>query len=53
LPARFLNRLTLQMKCAGLDAEQMTRRIEEYARHNGHADFRRERIDGRVGQEIS
>jgi len=24
--------------------------IEEDARHNGHADFLRERIDGRVGQ---
>jgi uncharacterized damage-inducible protein DinB len=24
--------------------------IEEYARHNGHADFLRERIDGRIGQ---
>ncbi|MEV7345759.1 DinB family protein [Streptomyces sp. NPDC093544] len=24
--------------------------IEEYAQHNGHADFLRERIDGRVGQ---
>jgi hypothetical protein len=24
--------------------------IEEYARHNGHADFLRERIDGRTGQ---
>jgi uncharacterized damage-inducible protein DinB len=24
--------------------------IEEYARHNGHADFLPERIDGRVGQ---
>ncbi|WP_328499552.1 DinB family protein [Streptomyces sp. NBC_00414] len=24
--------------------------ISEYARHNGHADFLRERIDGRVGQ---
>jgi hypothetical protein len=24
--------------------------VEEYARHNGHADFLRERIDGRVGQ---
>jgi Protein of unknown function (DUF664) len=23
---------------------------EEYARHNGHADLLRERIDGRVGQ---
>jgi hypothetical protein len=24
--------------------------IEEYARHNGHADFLRERIDGRTGE---
>jgi uncharacterized damage-inducible protein DinB len=24
--------------------------IEEYARHNGHADLMRERIDGRLGQ---
>ncbi|NYI04402.1 DinB family protein [Allostreptomyces psammosilenae] len=24
--------------------------IEEYARHNGHADLLRERIDGRVGE---
>jgi len=23
---------------------------EEYARHNGHADFLRERIDGKIGQ---
>ena len=23
---------------------------EEYARHNGHADLLRERIDGRIGQ---
>jgi hypothetical protein len=23
--------------------------IEEYARHNGHADLLRERIDGRTG----
>jgi Protein of unknown function (DUF664) len=23
--------------------------IEEYARHNGHADFLRERIDGATG----
>jgi hypothetical protein len=23
--------------------------IEEYARHNGHADFLRERIDGAIG----
>jgi uncharacterized damage-inducible protein DinB len=24
--------------------------VEEYARHNGHADLLRERIDGRIGQ---
>jgi Protein of unknown function (DUF664) len=24
--------------------------VEEYARHNGHADLLRERIDGKVGQ---
>ena len=28
----------------------MVHMIEEYARHNGHADLLRERIDGRVGQ---
>jgi hypothetical protein len=75
-------RLTLELKCSGLDAAGMARRsvepsnlsllglvrhladvergwfrrevlvhmIEEYARHNGHADLLRERIDGRVGQ---
>ncbi|WP_222854314.1 DinB family protein [Fodinicola acaciae] len=30
--------------------EVVVHMIEEYARHNGHADFLRERIDGRVGQ---
>jgi uncharacterized damage-inducible protein DinB len=30
--------------------ELMIHRIEEYARHCGHADLLRERIDGRVGQ---
>ena len=30
--------------------EVIVHMIEEYARHNGHADFLRERIDGRVGQ---
>jgi hypothetical protein len=30
--------------------EVMIHMIEEYARHNGHADFLRERIDGRIGQ---
>jgi hypothetical protein len=73
-------RLTMEMKCADLDAVQLARRsvppstidlgikgimrdgssvalrevlvhmIEEYARHCGHADLLRERIDGRVGQ---
>ncbi|NUT35633.1 MAG: DinB family protein [Hamadaea sp.] len=28
----------------------MVHMIEEYARHMGHADFLRERIDGRIGQ---
>jgi hypothetical protein len=68
-------RLTLELKCAGLDAEQFVagspdlairsplqdgttvalrevilHMVEEYARHLGHADLLRERIDGRVGQ---
>jgi uncharacterized damage-inducible protein DinB len=30
--------------------ELMVHMVEEYARHNGHADLLRERIDGRVGQ---
>ncbi|MEU2890164.1 DinB family protein [Streptomyces albidoflavus] len=30
--------------------EVLVHLVEEYARHNGHADFLRERIDGRVGQ---
>jgi hypothetical protein len=30
--------------------EVLVSMIEEYARHNGHADLLRERIDGRVGQ---
>jgi Protein of unknown function (DUF664) len=30
--------------------EALVHMIEEYARHLGHADFLRERIDGRVGQ---
>jgi hypothetical protein len=30
--------------------EVLVHRIEEYARHNGHADLIRQRIDGRVGQ---
>jgi uncharacterized damage-inducible protein DinB len=30
--------------------EVLVHMIEEYARHCGHADFLRERIDGRVGQ---
>jgi hypothetical protein len=27
----------------------VTHMIEEYARHNGHADLLRERVDGRTG----
>jgi len=30
--------------------EVLVHMIEEYARHCGHADLLRERIDGRVGQ---
>jgi uncharacterized damage-inducible protein DinB len=30
--------------------EVLIHMIEEYARHNGHADFLRERLDGRIGQ---
>ncbi|WP_247597602.1 DinB family protein [Streptomyces sp. RKND-216] len=30
--------------------EVLVHMIEEYARHNGHADLLRERIDGRVGE---
>jgi len=30
--------------------ELLVHMIEEYARHNGHADILRERIDGRIGQ---
>ncbi len=30
--------------------ELLTHMIEEYARHNGHADLIRERVDGRTGQ---
>jgi hypothetical protein len=30
--------------------EILVHMIEEYARHCGHADLLRERIDGRVGQ---
>ena len=30
--------------------EVLVHLVEEYARHNGHADLLRERIDGRVGQ---
>jgi hypothetical protein len=30
--------------------EVLVHLIEEYARHNGHADLLRERIDGRIGE---
>jgi len=30
--------------------EVLVGRIEEYARHLGHVDLLRERIDGRIGQ---
>jgi hypothetical protein len=59
------HRATLPRKCAGLDAGQLAVRavpdkpisvrwmwqhlVEEYARHNGHADLIREAIDGSAG----
>jgi hypothetical protein len=30
--------------------EVLVHMLEEYARHAGHADLLRERVDGRVGQ---
>lgn len=30
--------------------EVLVHMVEEHARHNGHADLLRERIDGRVGE---
>jgi hypothetical protein len=30
--------------------EVLVHMVEEYARHNGHSDLLRERIDGRLGQ---
>ncbi len=30
--------------------ELLVHMVEEYARHNGHADLLRERIDGRIGE---
>jgi len=35
---------------ATLTAWVMTHMIEEYARHNGHADLLRERLDGSTGE---
>jgi uncharacterized damage-inducible protein DinB len=46
----------LGVTCHYLNQEEVSLRevlvhmVEEYARHNGHADLLRERIDGRVGQ---
>ncbi|MGW7404748.1 DinB family protein [Streptomyces sp. NPDC054833] len=56
----FAERLVAEapsLDITGFDADEpvalrevLVHMIEEYARHNGHADFLRERIDGRVGQ---
>lgn len=40
----------LDVERGGPMREILVHVIEEYARHIGHADFLRERIDGRVGQ---
>ncbi|MBE1537751.1 hypothetical protein H4W34_007584 [Actinomadura algeriensis] len=42
------HRETLLWKCAGPTAAYWSM-VEEYARHNGHADLLRERIDGSTG----
>ncbi len=62
---RFAERLVAQSPSLDITAEEsgqgedhgvislrevLVHVIEEYARHTGHADFLRERIDGRVGQ---
>jgi uncharacterized damage-inducible protein DinB len=47
---------SLEMTGSGRNGGQVSLRevlvhlVEEYARHNGHADLLRERIDGRTGQ---
>jgi uncharacterized damage-inducible protein DinB len=57
----FAERLVAQTQDLGVRAghgddetislrEVLVHMIEEYARHNGHADLLRERIDGRIGQ---
>jgi hypothetical protein len=52
------HRGTLLWKCAGLTDDQLRNAsvgpsrltlLGEYARHNGHADLIRERIDGAIG----
>ena len=45
--------LGAEVRCGDESAEVrdiMVHMVEEYARHLGHADFLRERIDGRTGQ---
>ncbi|HEY4021272.1 MAG TPA: DUF664 domain-containing protein [Pseudonocardiaceae bacterium] len=37
----------MRLRCAGL--HELIHLVEEYARHNGHADLPRERIDGAIG----
>ena len=46
LPGKRLDRWRGEMSLRWV----MVHMIEEYARHNGHADLLRERIDGRLGQ---
>jgi hypothetical protein len=49
-----LVRETSDLDATGTEGDQLRETllhlVEEYARHLGHADFLRERIDGRVGQ---
>ena len=49
LPKQY-GKLDSDFKGAIAVRELLVHRIEEYARHAGHADLLRECVDGRVGQ---
>ena len=45
------HRAVLATKCAGRSVRwNLQKLVGEYARHNGHADLLRERIDGATGE---
>ncbi|REK90473.1 DUF664 domain-containing protein [Streptomyces inhibens] len=45
-----VERRLFRARLARQDGPPLVHMVEEYGRHNGHADLLRERIDGRVGQ---